>query len=566
MWEANAMLASTLRLTHYQRGPSEQGPEAVAPSLSPPPLCASASSMSSILPFTPPVVKRLLTLKKTSTGPGLAGGGEQNGQEEKWCEKAVKSLVKKLKKTGQLDELEKAITSQNCNTKCVTIPSNCSEIWGLSTPNTIEQWDTSGLYSYPDQTRLDVKNILAAVRRPIRSLDGRQQVSHRKGLPHVIYCRLWRWPDLHSHHQLRAIEACEYAFHLKKDEVCINPYHYQRVETPETGASKMIMEMLAFDFDLLASKAKKNSNTVSSRLPVFHPVVLPPVLVPRHSEILSELPPLDDYTHSIPENTNFPAGIEPPNNYIPETPPPGYISEDGEASDQQMNQSMDTGSPQELSPSTLSPVNHSMDLQPVTYSEPAFWCSIAYYELNQRVGETFHASQPSMTVDGFTDPSNSERFCLGLLSNVNRNATVEMTRRHIGRGVRLYYIGGEVFAECLSDSAIFVQSPNCNQRYGWHPATVCKIPPGCNLKIFNNQEFAALLAQSVNQGFEAVYQLTRMCTIRMSFVKGWGAEYRRQTVTSTPCWIELHLNGPLQWLDKVLTQMGTPSARCSSMS
>ncbi|KFQ77398.1 Mothers against decapentaplegic 2, partial [Phaethon lepturus] len=455
--------------------------------------------MSSILPFTPPVVKRLLGWKKSAGGSGGAGGGEQNGQEEKWCEKAVKSLVKKLKKTGQLDELEKAITTQNCNTKCVTIP---------------------------------------------RSLDGRLQVSHRKGLPHVIYCRLWRWPDLHSHHELKAIENCEYAFNLKKDEVCVNPYHYQRVETP----------------------------------------VLPPVLVPRHTEILTELPPLDDYTHSIPENTNFPAGIEPQSNYIPgrlvsptagkmvivkvqdglcgaacslsETPPPGYISEDGETSDQQLNQSMDTACF----------LNFFLDLQPVTYSEPAFWCSIAYYELNQRVGETFHASQPSLTVDGFTDPSNSERFCLGLLSNVNRNATVEMTRRHIGRGVRLYYIGGEVFAECLSDSAIFVQSPNCNQRYGWHPATVCKIPPGCNLKIFNNQEFAALLAQSVNQGFEAVYQLTRMCTIRMSFVKGWGAEYRRQTVTSTPCWIELHLNGPLQWLDKVLTQMGSPSVRCSSMS
>jgi MAD (mothers against decapentaplegic) family protein 2/3 len=131
--------------------------------------------MTSLLPFTPPIVKRLLSFKK-------------GDDEDKWSEKAVKSLVKKLKKTGGLTELEKAITSQSgAGTKCVTIP---------------------------------------------RSLDGRLQVSHRKGLPHVIYCRLWRWPDLQSHHELKAHDVCEYAFTLKRDEVCVNPYHYERVETP----------------------------------------------------------------------------------------------------------------------------------------------------------------------------------------------------------------------------------------------------------------------------------------------------------------------------------------------
>lgn len=126
--------------------------------------------------------------------------------------------------------------------------------------------------------------------------------------------------------------------------------------------------------------------------------VLPPVLVPRHTDIPAEFPPLDDYSPSIPENTNFPAGIEPQSNYIPgkrrwtaedsdgklqsatnpsfsvlftksqhdvlsrvcscnlelsgaesskwfcvtETPPPGYLSEDGETNDQQLSRSMDT--------------------------------------------------------------------------------------------------------------------------------------------------------------------------------------------------------------------------------
>lgn len=453
--------------------------------------------MTSLIPLSSPV-KRLLGWKR---GEG----------EEKWSEKAVKSLVKKLKKSGGLDELEKAVTSQSSSTKCITIP---------------------------------------------RSLDGRLQVSQRKGLPHVIYCRLWRWPDLQTHHELHALEHCEYAFQLKRDEVCVNPYHYQRVETP------VLPPILVPRSTDSAVPPSVNHSTAGPNNSHSNPIT---------TATIQDFPSLDDLASTIADSPDFlmsTAGVNSPSPAsigstdagrvtfpLTETPPPGYMSEDG-----------DTQEPAEMMNINRVSPSPPIDAQPVMYREPAFWCSISYYELNTRVGETFHASQSSITVDGFTDPSNSERFCLGLLSNVNRNPVVEQTRRHIGKGVRLYYIGGEVFAECLSDSSIFVQSPNCNQRYGWHPATVCKIPPGCNLKIFNNQEFAALLSQSVNQGFEAVYQLTRMCTIRMSFVKGWGAEYRRQTVTSTPCWIELHLNGPLQWLDRVLTQMGSPRLPCSSMS
>uniref|UniRef100_UPI00358F4EAB mothers against decapentaplegic homolog 5-like isoform X1 n=1 Tax=Myxine glutinosa TaxID=7769 RepID=UPI00358F4EAB len=455
-------------------------------------------SVVSLFSFTSPAVKRLL-------------GWKQGDEEEKWAEKAVDSLVKKLKKKkGALEELEKALSSPGQTSKCVTIP---------------------------------------------RSLDGRLQVSHRKGLPHVIYCRVWRWPDLQSHHELKPLEGCEFPFGSKQKEVCINPYHYKRVESP----------------------------------------VLPPVLVPRHSEfnpqhsLLAQFrglstsyggdstlphvsahfpepfqqPNSNPFLHSPGSASSYPqspasSGPGSPFQIPADTPPPAYVPPDDQSS-QDGSQSMDTA--------TVPPVTSTRDLQPVTYEEPRFWCSIVYYELLQRVGEAFHASTTSVLVDGFTDPSNNKnRFCLGLLSHVNRNSTIENTRRHIGKGVHLYYVGGEVFAECLSDSSIFVQSRNCNYHHGFHPTTVCKIPSGCSLKIFNNQEFAALLAQSVNLGFEAVYDLTKMCTIRLSFVKGWGAEYHRQEVTSTPCWIEIHLHGPLQWLDKVLTQMGSPHMPISSVS
>lgn len=58
----------------------------------------SSASITSLFSFTSPAVKRLL-------------GWKQGDEEEKWAEKAVDSLVKKLKKKkGAMEELEKALS------------------------------------------------------------------------------------------------------------------------------------------------------------------------------------------------------------------------------------------------------------------------------------------------------------------------------------------------------------------------------------------------------------------------------------------------------------------------
>uniref|UniRef100_A0ABK0LR30 Mothers against decapentaplegic homolog n=1 Tax=Rattus norvegicus TaxID=10116 RepID=A0ABK0LR30_RAT len=332
------------------------------------------TSMASLFSFTSPAVKRLL-------------GWKQGDEEEKWAEKAVDALVKKLKKKkGAMEELEKALSSPGQPSKCVTIP---------------------------------------------RSLDGRLQVSHRKGLPHVIYCRVWRWPDLQSHHELKPLDICEFPFGSKQKEVCINPYHYKRVESP----------------------------------------VLPPVLVPRHNEfnpqhsLLVQFRNLSHNEPHMPQNATFPDSFHQPNStpfplspnspYPPspasstypnspassgpgspfqlpaDTPPPAYMPPDDQMG-QDNSQPMDTSN--NMIPQIMPSIS-SRDVQPVAYEEPKHWCSIVYYELNNRVGEAFHASSTSVLVDGFTDPANNKsRFCLGLLSNVNRNSTIENTRRHIGKG------------------------------------------------------------------------------------------------------------------------------------
>lgn len=229
----------------------------------------------------------------------------------------------------------------------------------------------------------------------------------------------------------------------------------------------------------------------------------------------------------------------------------------------------------------------------IRYQEPSSWGTIAYYELNNRLGEQFHCRKTLVTVDGFTDPSQSgDRFCLGSISNINRNSQIEAVRRAIGQGVTLHYAAGDLFAECTSDKPIFVQSRICNCQNNYEPVSVIKLEPGMTLKIFDTTLFGNILNRVIHQGFAATYELIKLCVVRyvfftffyecgldwtinffffflvfrVSFIKGWGANYHRGDVTETPCWIEISLNGPLKWLDNVLVGMGSPPDAINSVS
>ncbi len=86
------------------------------------------------------------------------------------------------------------------------------------------------------------------------------------------------------------------------------------------------------------------------------------------------------------------------------------------------------------------------------------------------------------------------------------------------------------------------------------------------MKIFDSDDFTQVLSSAVNEGYKSVFNLKNMCIIRMSFVKGWGVEYRRQSVTCTPCWVEIYLDGPLKWLDTVISTMHGPNDSITSVS
>lgn len=102
-----------------------------------------------------------------------------------------------------------------------------------------------------------------------------------------------------------------------------------------------------------------------------------------------------------------------------------------------------------------------------------------------------------------------KEILLGVSVTQSCNLTTE---GNIGEDAPLCYVEGVVCVECLSNSSTLVHSRDRNAHHCFHPITV-EILRSYSHKIFDNERFVQLLAQSVNHRFEALSTLHKVYTI-----------------------------------------------------
>ncbi|XP_031560135.1 mothers against decapentaplegic homolog 6-like isoform X2 [Actinia tenebrosa] len=175
------------------------------------------------------------------------------------------------------------------------------------------------------------------------------------------------------------------------------------------------------------------------------------------------------------------------------------------------------------------------------------WCCVAYWEHNDRIGPLYHQYQHHNILNIYESlpvSNKAKGMCLAALYGDSiASDTTKRVRNHIGFGLQLSREEDGIWMYNRSDFSLFANGPTLSERTSEftcrHNTIVHKVPPGYSLKLYDYTE-----SPRTCQSYGDDVKLSVPHSVRVSFAKGWGntcsTSYRRQFVTSCPCWIEIH--------------------------
>lgn len=325
---------------------------------------------------------------------------------------------------------------------------------------------------------------------------GDLRLGKRMVSPHVVCCQLFRWPsELQTESQMKRLPCCMTPA-SDISYVCCNPHHWSLVLDPEfppidTGLGDLGVGDLPFQ------RVPKSSGVQ----PPQDPVSTETGLTPTHRREDS----FDDDSTMLMATS------------------PGLHGCYGDTSQEGGVCGCDTDHH-----------HHCYHHPPPAYHHH-HWCSIAYWELRQRVGRLYVVREATLNV--FQRLPHGGGMCLELLQSDTELESVCKTREKIGFGIILSREGRAVWAYNRSQFPIFVNSPtleeaNCKSLVVW------KVLPGYSVRLFDYDRLEALERTRDPELVDGPYD---PYSVRVSFAKGWGPCYARQFVTSCPCWLEILL-------------------------
>lgn len=161
------------------------------------------------------------------------------------------------------------------------------------------------------------------------------------------------------------------------------------------------------------------------------------------------------------------------------------------------------------------------------------WCTVAYWELRQRVGRLYLVHEPYVNI--FQSLPQGDGLSLELLQKDAETESVKRTRDKVGIGVVLSREDDGVWLYNRSQFPVFVNSPTF-ENVDSRTLPVLKLLPGYSIKIFDYDSLELIRHLSQSRHLDGPFD---PASIRISFAKGWGPNYHRQFITSCPCWLEV---------------------------